>query len=95
MEAERIIRRPLATEKSTELNEQHNQYLFEVERRANKIQIKDAVEELFNVRVEKVNTMIVRGRSVRRGRVASTRPNWKKAIVHLHPDDAIDPYEEG
>jgi len=85
-----IIIRPILTEKTDKLKEQHNQYAFEVDRRANKIEIKRAIEERFNVKVEKVRTMIVRGKYRRVGRFTGKRANWKKAIVTLAKDDRID-----
>jgi large subunit ribosomal protein L23 len=94
MIAEQIIKRPLIlTEKGNLLREQQNQYLFEVERTANKVQIRNAVESLFNVKVEKVHTMIVRGRMRRMGRGTSKTRNWKKAIVSLKAGDSIDFFE--
>ena len=96
MEAEHIIKRPLIlTEKGTALREESNKYLFEVERSANKVEIRKAVETLFGVRVLGVNTMIVRGRMRRMGRGHAKTRNWKKAIVEVHEDDTIDFFEEG
>ena len=95
MQAEDIIKRPLMlTEKGTILREQENKYLFEVAMGANKIQIKDAVEELFDVDVLAVRTMIVRGRMRRMGRGRAKTKNWKKAIVELVEGDEIDFFEE-
>ena len=94
MTPEDIIKRPLfLTEKGTLLREGHNQYMFEVDRNANKIQIKSAVETLFNVSVRNVNTLINRGKMKRIGRVFNKTRNWKKAIVTLAPDDTIDFFE--
>jgi len=88
---EDIIKRPLVlTEKGNALREAHNQYLFEVARNANKPQIRDAVETLFSVKVEKVHTMIVRGRMRRMGRGREKTQNWKKAIVSLKAGETID-----
>ena len=95
MHAEDIIKRPLMlTEKGTVLREQENKYLFEVSMRANKVQIKNAVEELFDVDVLAVRTMIVLGRMRRMGRGRAKTKNWKKAIVELVEGDEIDFYEE-
>ncbi|WP_124726403.1 50S ribosomal protein L23 [Staphylospora marina] len=80
-----IIRRPVITEKSTELMEQ-NKYVFEVDPRANKVEIKKAVEQIFNVKVASVNTMRVTGKVKRYGRYSGRRPERKKAIVTLKPD---------
>lgn len=94
MTPEQIIKRPLVlTEKGNSLREQENQYLFEVASKANKAQIRDAVETLFSVKVEKVHTMIVRGRMRRMGRGHAKTPNWKKAIVSLRDGESIDFFE--
>lgn len=94
MTPEQIIKRPLIlTEKGNALQEQENQYLFEVDRRANKTQIRGAVETLFNVGVTKVRTMIVRGHVRRMGRGHAKTQNWKKAIVSLKEGESIDFWE--
>lgn len=94
MTPEQIIRRPLMlTEKGNRLQEAENQYLFEVDRAANKPQIRDAVEALFNVKVDKVRTLIVRGRMRRMGRGHAKTRNWKKAIVSLKQGESIDFWE--
>ena len=77
-----VIRRPIITEKSTVLAED-GQYVFEVDPRANKMQIKEAVEIGFNVVVQLVNTMNVRGKRRRFGRNQGQEPTWKKAVVTL------------
>jgi len=90
MSPEHIIRRPIVlTEKSNRLREQ-NQVVFEVSRDANKIQIRDAVEKLFNVKVANVNTLVMRGKDRRMGRGYAKMQNWKKAIVTLKEGDSID-----
>ncbi|MGF1467403.1 MAG: 50S ribosomal protein L23 [Sandaracinaceae bacterium] len=95
MEPERIIKRPLMlTEKGNLLREEENKYLFEVERTANKVEIRKAVETLFNVTVIRVNTMIVRGRMRRMGRGRAKTQNWKKAIVEVAEGETIDAFEE-
>lgn len=95
MAPEKIIKRPLImTEKGQNLREEVNQYLFEVDRRANKMQIRRAVETLFNVTVEDVNTMIVRGRIRRMGRGYAKTQNWKKAIVQVAEGESIEFFEE-
>src|SRR5450755_2431590 len=89
LEAHQVILSPLVTEKGTHQSTHvhHNAYSFQVNLWANKTQIKAAVEELFNVRVEKVRTQLRLGK-VRRYRSRMGRlSNWKKAIVKLHPDD--------
>jgi large subunit ribosomal protein L23 len=88
-----IIKRPLITEKSTRQKESHNQYLFEVDRRANKIEIKKAVEQLFRVKVNRVNVSRVRGKVKRLGRNVGKRADWKKAIVSLEKGERIDFFE--
>lgn len=77
-----IIRKPLVTEKSTRMMEELK-YAFQVDRNANKIEIKNAVEELFKVKVKSVNTINVSGKLKRMGAHSGRRPNWKKAIVTL------------
>jgi large subunit ribosomal protein L23 len=95
MTPEQIIKRPLIlTEKGQQLREIHNKYLFEVDRRANKIQIRNAIKALFDVNVTEVNTMIVRGRIRRMGRGYAKTQNWKKAIVRVAEGETIDFYEE-
>jgi large subunit ribosomal protein L23 len=87
-----VIRRPAVTEKGTALKEQ-NKYCFEVDRRANKIEVKRAVEALFNVKVAAVHTVTVRGRIKRLGRFAGRTPDWKKAIVTLKEGHSIEFFE--
>jgi len=88
---EQIIRRPIIlTEKANLLRERHNQVIFEVARGANKVQIRDAVQRLFNVQVTDVNTMVMRGKERRMGRGHAMTQNWKKAVVTLKAGDAID-----
>lgn len=91
MHHESVIKRPLIlTEKGNALRENENKYLFEVARDANKQQIKDAIETLFNVAVDDVKTMIVRGRLSRMGRGHAKRQNWKKAIITVREGESID-----
>lgn len=92
MDLYHIIRKPIVTEKSTIMDETLNQVVFEVDTRANKHQIKDAVEKIFKVKVIKVNTMRMRGKPVRRGMIFSNLGNWKKAIVTLREGEQIDFY---
>ena len=77
MDARDIIKRPVITEKSTDLMTSENKYTFLVDLRANKTQIKSAIEEIFNVKVEKVNTVRVRGKIRRMGRYEGRRPDYK------------------
>ena len=92
-EAQKIIRRPLITEKSTRQKEESRQYVFEVHRDANKIEIQSAVERLFKVKVLQVRTSNVLGKVKRLGRRYGKRPDWKKAIVTLKEGDRIDFFE--
>lgn len=89
-----IIRKVLITEKGTMMREVHQQYFFEVAREANKIEIKRAVEVVFNVKVDSVQTMQVRGKVKRQGRWVGRRNDWKKAIVTLKPDQKIELFEQ-
>jgi large subunit ribosomal protein L23 len=92
-EAQKIIRRPLITEKSTQQKEANRQYAFEVYRDANKVEIQSAVERLFKVKVLKVHTSNVLGKVKRLGKKYGKRPDWKKAIVTLKEGDRIDFFE--
>ena len=88
-----IIKRPLITEKTSIQKELANQLTFEVDRRANRIEIKRAIETAFKVRVASVQTMQVKGKVKRRGRNVGKRRDWKKAIVTLMPGERIDFFE--
>jgi large subunit ribosomal protein L23 len=92
-EAQKIIRRPLITEKSTRQKEESRQYVFEVHRDANKIEIQSAVERLFKVTVLQVRTSNVLGKVKRLGRRYGKRPDWKKAIITLKEGGRIDFFE--
>ena len=86
-----IIRNIRLSEKATLLGEKENKYVFEVDPRANKIQIKQAVETLFNKKVISVNTANYAGKKKRQRRADFGRcPNWKKAVVQLKEGDSID-----
>lgn len=85
-----IILNPLRTEKGTAIQARENKYFFEVDRNANKIIIKAAVEEIYKVKVKRVNTANVVGKKRRVRRVEGKRPDWKKAIVTLEQGEAID-----
>ena len=89
-----VIKRPVLTEKTTLQKELSNQITFEVDRRANKIEIKDAVERIFKVKVLDVQSMVVRGKTKRVGRFSGKRSDWKKAIVTLKPGEQV-PFLEG
>jgi large subunit ribosomal protein L23 len=89
-----VVKRALITEKGTALRERRNQYHFEVARDANKIEIKQAVETIFSVKVGSVRTQQVAGKPRRQGRFAGHRSDWKKAIVTLMPDQKIELFEQ-
>jgi large subunit ribosomal protein L23 len=88
-----IIKRPLDTEKTNIQKESFNQVTFEVARSANRVEIKRAVEGIFNVKVADVRSMNVTGKIKRRGRITGKRKDWKKAIVTLMPGERIDFFE--
>ncbi len=88
-----IIKSPLITEKTTIQKEASNQVSFKVSRIANRIEIKRAVENIFNVKVAGVRTMRVKGKTKQRGRIIGKRKDWKKAIVTLMPGERIDFFE--
>lgn len=87
-----VLIRPIITEKST-LQTGQDKYVFEVDVRANKNQVKDAVELAFNVHVTGVNTMTMKGKPRRFGRRVTQRPDWKKAVVTLAEGDSIQLFE--
>jgi len=90
----RILVRPLVTEKNTILQEQLNKYTFEVSKGTNKIEIADAIEKKFKVRVTNVQTSVMKGKKksqfTKRGRFEGFRADRKKAVVTLHKEDKID-----
>ena len=89
-----VLRRPIVTEKSTMQAENANQFTFEVDRRANKIQVKDAVETAFNVTVLAVRVINIPAKRGRYGRLVVTKkPAWKKAVVTLAPGNTIEFFE--
>ena len=92
--AQDIILKPIITEKSM-AGISLKKYTFKVAKDANKIEIAKAVETLFDVTVDKVNTMNCKGRFVRQGRTAGYRPDWKKAIVTLSEDSTAIEFFEG
>ena len=89
-----VVKRALITEKGTVLRERRNQYTFEVARDANRIEIKQAVERIFSVKVDEVRTMQMRGKVKRQGRYSGRRSDWKKAIVTLKPEQKIELFEQ-
>ena len=85
-----IIIRPLITEQGMHFANQKGAYSFEVNKKANKTQIRNAVERIYNVKVQKVRTSNRKGKYRRRGRHYGVTPSWKKAVVFLDPDFHID-----
>jgi len=85
-----IIKGPLLTEKGTDLQERNNQVILRVDRRANKIEIKQAVEQLFRVKVDKIRTCNRNGKERRIGRVTGRTQSWKRAYVTLSEGSKID-----
>ena len=88
-----LIRRPLITEKTNIQKESYNQITFEVDRNVNRVEIKGAIQDIFNVKVASVKTMQVKGKTKQRGRIIGKRRDWKKAIVKLMPGERIDFFE--
>lgn len=94
MTPEDIVKRPIIlSEKASNLRELDNKYTFEVARTANKVQIREAVETLFNVNVTAVRTSVVRGKMRRMGRGHAKMQNWKKAVVTVVDGESIDVFE--
>ena len=89
-DARHIIIRPLMTEKSMANKEAHNTVTFQVRPDANKIEIRSAVESIFNVKVTAVRTASYEGKLKRMGRYQGRRPDWKKAVVQLAPGHKIE-----
>ena len=89
-----IIKRPIVTEKGVTKKEDERTLCFEVATEANKVQVKQAVETLFKVKVDRVRTAIFEGKLRRRGRFSGYRSNWKKAYVRLKPGQKVPEYAE-
>ena len=92
MDARTLIKKPVITEKTTRLMEE-NKYCFLVDPKANKIQIRQAVEEIFKVKVVAVNTLNMLGKVKRMGRFSGRRPSWKRAIVTVEKGSRIEFFE--
>lgn len=94
-DARSIILRPLVTEKVTGIQDQEhiNQYFFEVRKDANKVEIRRAIEQIFEVKVKKVNTMRMPDKWTRLGRFVGRSHGWKKAVVTLREGDSIELFE--
>lgn len=93
MDIHHVIQRPLLTEKAMSAHEGQPRYSFAVHLKADKELIRRAIEGLFKVHVEKINTAIIRGKKRRVGRYTGKRPNWKKAVVTLKTGDKIELFE--
>jgi large subunit ribosomal protein L23 len=89
----KIITIPLVSEKSTNMRINENKYVFKVDRKANKLEIKRAIEELFKVKVEGVTTMTMHGKPKRLGRFEGRRSDWKKAVVRLKKGETLELFE--
>ena len=87
-----VLIRPVVSEKSYG-QVARNQYTFQVHKDAHKTQVRQAVEQLFDVRVERVNIVKVQPKPKRRGRFIGTKPGWKKAVVQLRQGDSIEIFE--
>jgi large subunit ribosomal protein L23 len=93
MDIYRIIKRSLITEKSTIARDENNKFIFEVDRKANKIEIGKAIEKVFKVKVMDVHVMNVSGKKKRVGKILGEKRAWKKAIITLAPDNRIELFE--
>jgi len=89
-----VVKRAMISEKGSRMLEQGNAYVFEVAVDSNKVEIKKAVESIFNVNVLSVRTMVMYGKSKRLGRFVGRRSHWKKAIVKLKPGQTIELFEQ-
>jgi len=85
-----IIKKYIVTEKSATVKDEYNKYIFEVDRRANKIEIGKAVEKLFKVKIVDVHIMNVVGKKKRVGKILGKKRDWKKAIITLAPGNVIE-----
>jgi large subunit ribosomal protein L23 len=93
MQLHEVLKRPLVTEKNAAL-QAGGKYAFEVNKGANKMQVKDAVEAAFKVKVTAVNVIAMRGKDKRVGKGTVTTPSWKKAVVTLKAGDKIELFEK-
>ncbi|MBZ5516638.1 MAG: 50S ribosomal protein L23 [Acidobacteriia bacterium] len=89
-----ILKKPVITEKSVDARERARTLCFQVDPRATKVEIREAVQTLFKVKVDSVRTAIFHGKTRRRGRTVGRRPDWKKAFVKLQPGEKIPEYME-
>ena len=88
-----IVRGPVVTEKTTLQKDTSNQVTLRVDKNANRVEIKDAVEKNFNTKVKQVRTIQVKGKVKQRGKIIGKRKDWKKAIITLMPGQKIDFFE--
>jgi large subunit ribosomal protein L23 len=88
-----VVLRPMVTEKATTAKDEHNQVTFQVAADANKVEVRQAVETIFKVKVTGVRTQVVFGKMKRMGRYLGRRPSWKKAVVTLGPGSKIELFE--
>ncbi len=88
-----VLKLHMITEKTTQMKEAANCYVFKVDRRANKAEVKEAIEKAFGVRVSSVRTMTIPGKPKRLGRFEGRTPAWKKAIVTLKEGEQITQFE--
>ena len=95
MKLTEVIRRPLITEKTTVMREDGLTLAFQVAVSATKVEVKQAVEQLFNTKVASVRTSIVHGKTKRQGRFVGQRPDWKKAYVRLRSGEKMPEFLEG
>jgi large subunit ribosomal protein L23 len=94
MDIRNVIKKPLVTEKASKVKEQNNKYTFVVDRNANKYQVRQAVEELFKVKVDSIRTANYSGKEKRMGKSSGYKNDWKKAIVKLVAGQEIQIAEE-
>ena len=94
IDSRQVVKRALITEKGSILREKARQYTFEVHPDANKIEIKRAVETIFKVKVETVRTQNMHGKVKRLGRSVGRRPDWKRAVVTLAPEQSIELFDQ-
>jgi large subunit ribosomal protein L23 len=92
MHAHQIVLAPIVSEKSYH-GSVHGKYTFRVHENAHKLQVRQAVEELFDVHVVKVNILKVQAKPKRRGMIKGTKPGWKKAVVQLRPGEVIEVFQ--
>jgi large subunit ribosomal protein L23 len=90
-----VLKAPLVTEKLDAMREEQSTYAFEIDRRATKVDVREAIEKLFKVRVLEVRTAIMRGKKKRLGVRMGRQSNWKRALVKLQPGQKLDIFEGG